>query len=86
MKNSINNINNNRILIKTPNYEVSFDDLCKKEYLKINNLMHMIEKQFNISLHDYPELRGEILDISNFIKRIPYLQMDIMQFNNNTFI
>jgi hypothetical protein len=37
----------------------------------------MIEKQFNISLHDYPELRGEILDISNFIKRIPDYKKDI---------
>jgi len=67
----------NNILIKTPKCEISFEDLCKKEYLKINNLMHMIEKQFNISLHDYPELRGEILDISNFIKRIPSLEKEI---------
>jgi len=73
-----NNINNKKILIKTPNCEMSLEDLCKKEYLKINNLMHMIEKQFDISLHDYPELRGEILNISNFIKRIPYLQREIM--------
>ena len=73
-----NNISNKKILIKTPNCEITFDDLCKKEYLKINNLMHMIEKQFDISLHDYPELRGEILNISNFIKRIPYLQREIM--------
>jgi len=73
-----NNINNKKILIKTPNCEMSFDDLCKKEYLRINHLMHMIEKQFDISLHDYPELRGEILNISNFIKRIPYLPKDIL--------
>jgi len=78
LNNKVNNINNSRILIKTPNCEITFDDLCKKEYLKINNLMHMIEKQFDISLHDYPELRGEILDISNFIKRLPYLQREIM--------
>jgi len=70
--------NKQNILIKTPNCEMSLEDLCRKEYLKINNLMHMIEKQFDISLHDHPELRGEILDISNFIKRIPYLQREIM--------
>jgi len=78
MNNSRNNINTNRILIKTPQYETSLENLCNKEYLKINNLMHMIEKQFDISLHNYPELRGEILNISNFIKRIPYLQREIM--------
>jgi len=73
-----NNINNKKILIKTPNCEMSFDDLCKKEYLKINHLMHMIEKEFGISLHDHPELRGEILGISNFIKRMPNYQREIM--------
>lgn len=72
------NNNGKQILIKTPKCEISLDDLCKKEYLKINNLMHMIEKQFKVSLHDYPELRGEILGISNFIKRIPLLEREIM--------
>ncbi len=57
---------------------MSLKDLCNKEYLKINHLMHMIEKQFSISLHDYPELRGKILDVSNFIKRIPSLEKDIL--------
>jgi len=57
---------------------MSFDDLCRKEYLKINHLMHMIEKEFGISLHDHPELRGEILGISNFIKRMPNYQREIM--------
>jgi len=72
-----NNKSNNNILIKTPNCEMSLNDLCNKEYLKINHIMHMIEKEFNISLHDYPELRGKILDISNFIKRIPNYQKEI---------
>jgi uncharacterized sporulation protein YeaH/YhbH (DUF444 family) len=78
MNNTKNSNNKQNILIKTPQYEISLEDLCRKEYLKINNLMHMIEKQFKISLHDYPELRREILDISNFIKRIPYLEKDIL--------
>jgi len=57
---------------------MTFENLCKKEYLKINNLMHMIEKEFGISLHDFPELRGEILSISNFIKRMPNYEREIM--------
>ena len=69
-KNNKNNYENN-ILVKTPQCEMSLKDLCNKEYLKINHIMHMIEKEFDISLHDYPELRGKILDISNFIRRIP---------------
>jgi len=76
----INNKNNHnkQILIKTPQYEISLKDLCNKEYLKINHIMHMIEKEFDISLHDYPELRGKILDISNFIRRIPNMEKEIM--------
>jgi len=69
---------NNNILIKTPQCEMSLKDLCNKEYLKINYLMGMIEKEFNISLHDYPELRGAILDISNFIKRIPDYKKEVL--------
>lgn len=70
-------MNNRDILIKTPQYQISFKDLCAKEYLKINNLLHMIEKEFNVSLHDHPELRSEILDISNFIKRLPDMQREV---------
>jgi len=76
MKNKYNH--NKQILIKTPQYEISLKDLCNKEYLKINHLMYMIEKEFDISLHDYPELRGKILDISNFIRRIPSMEKEIM--------
>jgi len=76
--NNKSNNKQNNILIKTPNCEMSLNDLCNKEYLKINHIMHMIEKEFNISLHDYPDLRGKILDISNFIKRIPYMEKEIM--------
>ena len=79
MINNKNKYNHNKqILIKTPQSEMSLNDLCNKEYLKINHLMHMIEKEFNISLHDYPKLRGEILDVSNFIRRIPYMEKEIM--------
>jgi hypothetical protein len=61
----------NKILVKPNEVEMSFEDLCQKEYLKINGLMGMMEEDLNISLHDYPELRNKILDISNFIKRLP---------------
>ena len=67
------------ILVKIPSgCEMSLEDLCNKEYLKINHLMHMIEKEFNISLHDYPDLRSKILNISNFIKRIPKYDREIL--------
>ena len=72
-------IKKENILVMTPSgCEISLGHLCNKEYLKINNLMHMIEREFKISLHDYPDLRKEILNISNFIKRIPYLKTDIL--------
>ena len=77
-KKSNKNKYENNILIKTPQYEISLKDLCNKEYLKINHIMHMIEKEFDISLHDYPELRGKILDTSNFIRRIPNMEKEIM--------
>jgi len=31
----------------------------------------MIEKEFNTSMGDHPELRKYLLDTSNFIKRLP---------------
>ena len=73
-----NNNNNKKILIKTPQYETSLENLRKKVYLKMNHLMPMSVRAFGISLHNYPELRGEILNISNFIKRMPYLEREIM--------
>lgn len=70
---------NRTIIIKTPQgSEITFEDLCYREYCKINNLMNIIENQFNISLHDYPELRHEILDISNFIKRLSTLDLEVL--------
>lgn len=67
------------ILIKTPqNCEMTLDKLCYREYCKINNLMNLIENTFKISLNDYPELRHEILDISNFIKRLPSFDREVL--------
>jgi hypothetical protein len=39
----------------------------------------MIESTFSVSLEkDYPEIRHEILDISNFIKRLPERISEVM--------
>ena len=65
------------ILVKTPQCELTLEKLCYKEYCKINNLMNIIEKEFDVSLHDHPELRHEILDISNFMKRLPTMISEV---------
>lgn len=67
-----------RILIKTPQYEIGFEDLCIKEYQRINRLMCMIEDEFAVDLNDHPKLRGTILDISNFIKRLPDMVSEVI--------
>lgn len=59
------------ILIKTPTYEIELNDLCLREYKKINNLLSLIENEFNTDMNNHQKLRHEILDISNFIKRLP---------------
>jgi hypothetical protein len=66
------------ILVKTPQYEIDLVDLCVKECLKINGLLSFIEKEFNVSMSEHQELRHEILDISNFIKRIPNMVSEVM--------
>jgi hypothetical protein len=72
----------NAIFIKTPQYETSLDDLCKNQYKKINELMTLIEKEFNTSMHNHPELRGKILDISNFTLRIPDMISEIISYES----
>ena len=68
-----------QIFVKTPQCEISLDRLCYRQYCKINNLMNMIESTFSVSLEkDYPEIRHEILDISNFIKRLPERISEVM--------
>jgi hypothetical protein len=65
------------ILIKTPQCEMTLETLCYREFCKTNNLMNIIEKTFGVSMHDYPELRHEILDLSNFIKRLPDMVSEV---------
>lgn len=66
-----------QILIKTPQYEITFSDLCNKEYMKINNLLTLIENEFSTDMNNHQELRHEILDISNFIKRLPSMVSEV---------
>ena len=70
------------ILIKTPNYETDFTDLCNKQYKKINNLMNIIEKEFDADLNNHQELRHEILDISNFIRRLPSMISEVVDYES----
>lgn len=67
-----------KILVKTPSYEINFDELCNKEYQKINNLMSMIEKEFKTDMNKHVDIRHEILDISNFIKRLPTMISEVV--------
>jgi hypothetical protein len=67
-----------KILIKTPQCEIDFVNLCDKEYQKINGLMNLIEKEFSTDMNTHPEIRHEILDISNFIKRLPTMISEVI--------
>ena len=69
---------NKKILIKTPQYEMEFNDLCQKEYKKINSLLSMIEEEFSTDMNLHQNLRHEILDISNFIKRLPEMISEVV--------
>lgn len=67
------------ILVRTPTCETDFVDLCNKEYRKINNLMNIIEDEFDTDLNNHQNLRHEILDISNFIRRLPSMISEVIE-------
>lgn len=67
-----------KIIIKTPQYEIELKDLCQKQYKKINNLLSMIEKEFSTDMNNHQEIRHEILDISNFISRLPSMVSEVV--------
>ena len=50
----------------------------KKNIKKINNLMNLIEKEFNTDMNNHQQIRHEILDISNFIKRLPTMVSEVI--------
>lgn len=66
------------ILVKTPQYEISLDDLCDNQYKKINHIMNMIEDEFQTDMNLHQELKHEILDISNFIRRLPGMVSEVI--------
>ena len=67
-----------QILIRTSHGEIGFEDLCCKQYMKINHLLNMIETEFNTDMNSHPELKHEILDISNFTKRLPQMISEVI--------
>lgn len=67
-----------KILIKTPQYEIEFSDLCQRQYKKINSLLGIIEHEFQTDMNKHQELRHEILDISNFINRLPEMISEVL--------
>lgn len=67
-----------KILIKTPQYEIEFSDLCQRQYKKINSLLGLIEYEFQTDMNKHQELRHEILDISNFINRLPEMISEVL--------
>lgn len=68
------------IIVKTPKGEMDLVYYCNMEYKRVNLIMKKIEDHFGVSLiTDCPELRHEILDISNFIKRLPSMVNEVTQ-------
>lgn len=65
------------IIIKTNQGEMNFDYLCVKEYKRIILIIKLIENEFNVDLNNHPELRHNILDTANFIKRLPNMVSEI---------
>jgi hypothetical protein len=70
------------VLFKTPQYETDFKTLCENQYKYINGLMGLIEQEFDTSMHEHPELRHRILDISNFIRRLPSFISEVFDYEN----
>lgn len=65
------------ILIKTPKGEMTLSYYCDMEYKRINLILKLIEDEFNVDLNDHQELRHEILNISNFIRRLPSMISEV---------
>jgi len=59
---------------RVKNLEMDFNYLCEVEYKRILLLMAEVEKQFDIDLRDYRELRHKFLDVANFIRKLPSIR------------
>ena len=71
-----------KVLVKTPQYEAELANICNHEYRKINGLLSLIEKEFDTDMNQHPALRHEILNISNFIKRLPTMISEVVTYDN----
>lgn len=61
-------------IVKTPKGEMTLEYYCNQQYKRINLIMKLIEDEFGVSLiTNHPELRHQILDISNYTKRLPQM-------------
>lgn len=68
------------VIIKTSKGEMNISYWADMEYKRVNLIMKMIEDNFGVSLAtDYPELRHEILDVSNFIRRLPSMINEVVE-------
>ena len=68
------------IIVKTPQGEMELSYYCDMQYKRINLIMKMIEERFGVSLStDCPELRHEILTISNFTRRLPSMINEVIK-------
>ena len=72
----------NIILVKTPSSEKTFEHCCNQHYKRVNMLLKLIEDEFNTDMNKHPELRHAILDVSNFIRRLPSMVSEVVQFEH----
>lgn len=60
------------ILLEIPiSGEMTFEDVCNKECKKLRSLLYLLEEEFDTKMCNHPEIRKSILDMSNFISRLP---------------
>lgn len=72
------------VLLQIPvSGEMTLEDVCNKEYKKLRSLLYLIENEFDTKMIEHPEIRKYILDISNFIKRIPFEISEIVRVEIN---
>lgn len=68
-----------QILLRVPvTGEVELSYACDRECKNLHSLLYVIENELNINLKDYPNIRKQILDSSNFIKRLPEMIDDVI--------
>ena len=58
------------LILKTPKGEMSLEYWLNDEYKRVNNILSLIEKEFDTDMNEHEELRNYILDTSNYIKRL----------------